>query len=394
MKAQRIVLVGGGHAMLPVLQAARRWTRAGHTVTLFDPSRYLYYSGMVPEYLGGVYRRSAVRIDLQALCQAAGVQRVEAAVAGLAPASRTVATADGRRWPYDVAAFDVGTRPPGQPEGVVPSKPLHRLLPLADRVEATLHAANAALRLAIVGGGAAGVECALNLSARFVAAGRAHDLTLHLVEAEDRLLPGFPTGLQAVVQRLLEARGAHLHTGAPVATVRATNVQLATGHKLPADAVLWATGTAAPAFFEGALATDARGFAQVASTLQTSAPGVFAAGDCATVQAHPGLANIGVHAVKQGPVLRDNLDRVVRARARGRTTDARPLRRFRPYPVAPLILSTGTSAGLWTDGTRWLRGRPLLRVKHYVDRSWMSTYAPRWRTSPRNWLDARAPLRA
>lgn len=50
-----LLLVGGGHAMLPALQHARRWTSRGVRVTLLDENRYLYYSGMVPEYVGGVY---------------------------------------------------------------------------------------------------------------------------------------------------------------------------------------------------------------------------------------------------------------------------------------------------------------------------------------------------
>ena len=38
--------------MLPSLARAGDWTDAGVEVTLIDPQRWLYYSGMVPEHLG------------------------------------------------------------------------------------------------------------------------------------------------------------------------------------------------------------------------------------------------------------------------------------------------------------------------------------------------------
>jgi len=49
---------------------------------------------------------------------------------------------------------------------------------------------------------------------------------------------------------------------------------------------------------------------------------------------------------------------------------------FRPYPVAPLILSTGTRDGLWTAGSFWAAHPWLLRLKHAIDRQWVRQYAP------------------
>ena len=100
------------------------------------------------------------------------------------------------------------------------------------------------------------------------------------------------------------------------------------------------------------------------------------AGDCATIVNQP-LDKVGVHAVKQGPDLRENLDRTLRHLTTHDTLPISPgLVSFRPYPVAPLILSTGTSDGLWTAGPFWATHPWLLRLKHAIDRQWIRQYAP------------------
>mgnify|MGYP006308203655 CR=1 FL=1 len=81
-------------------------------VTLLDSSPFLYYSGMVPEFLGGVYDRDEVRINLRRLCDRAGVRFIESRAQQLDPERRVVTTADGDPLSYDVAAVDIGAQNP------------------------------------------------------------------------------------------------------------------------------------------------------------------------------------------------------------------------------------------------------------------------------------------
>jgi selenide,water dikinase len=379
--------------MLPSLQAARQWTDAGHEVTLVNPGRFLYYSGMVPEYLGGVYREEDVRIDLQALCATANVRFVEARAAAL-DAKRQRVQAGGTWLPYDLAALDIGAVPPGRPQTALPTKPLHGLQALAASVQAVLHDARTTRHLVMVGAGAAGVELTLNLSARLHRAGKASQMKLTLVDQADRVLPRFPVGASRYAARMLRQRGVRLHLGTTVSPPRpdegALRVALSgAAEDLVVDDVVWATGaTAPPLLQDSGLPCTANGFVRVDPQLQVHGhPAVFAAGDCAKVEGYADLARIGVHAVKQGPVLRDNITHALHERK----DTAR--KTFRPYPVAPLILSTGTPRGLWIAGPLWIAGTPMLRLKHYVDRSWIQSYQPS--DTPARGLDlwdARAPL--
>lgn len=366
-----VLLVGGGHATVAVVRRATGWIRRGALVTLLSDAPFLYYSGMVPELLGGVYRAEEARIDLERLCRTHGLVWREDRAVRIDPDARAVETAGGVRLEADLVALNVGTGTqavPADAARVVPAKPMHGAAALLETVER-----GTARRIVVVGGGAAGVEVALNLSAR-----RHARPTLALVEPADRLLPGFPAGMGARALTLLRARGVDVRLGARAVGADGAGVQLTDGARLEADAVFWAAGPAPPpVLLASPLPRDPRGLVRTSATLRVPGhPWLFAAGDCAAVTGYEDLARVGVHAVKQGPVLAENLARSLDALARGRYPEERTLRRFRPYPVAPLILSTGTREGWWTAGPVWLRGEAMLRLKHAVDLRWMRHYTP------------------
>ena len=383
----RLVLLGGGHAMLPSLARAREWTDAGVEVTLIDPQRWLYYSGMVPEHLGGVYAVDDIRIDLRRWAREGGATFVQEAATAFDPDARVVSTADGGTYPFDVLAVDVGGVNPAVPDAAVGTKPISRIRALAPRLERVLADPTATLNLAIVGGGAAGTEVALNVTGRFVGAGRRSALNLTIIEQDAQVLPGFPDGMKRHAARLLRDRGATIRSGTTVDAVASTNgdgIRVeATSDRggtdtLRPDVVLWATGSVGPSLLrESGLSTDDRGFLYVDHTLRTPThPYIFAAGDCATIRGRD-LDKVGVHAVKQGPLLRRNIDRSLKEiTGRGTPPAGAALTSFRPYPVAPLLLSTGARQALWTAGPLWAAHPWLLRLKHWIDRRWIRSYAP------------------
>jgi len=367
-----LLVVGGGHASLPLLAHARRLAEvAGAEVVLVSDRPELWYSGMTPEWLGGVYPRADVTVPLGPICDREGVRFEVGRAVAIDRAAREVALADGRRERYDVLAIDVGAVNPGEAGGAVRTKPLWRIEDLGRFLDATA-AGSKARSLVIVGGGAAGVEVALNVTARPGLGA----LSVTVVEPADRLCPGLPSRFGAWAAETLRRRGADVRLGQRAEEAGADGVRLASGERLPADAVLWATGSAGnPILREAGLAVTERGFPRVDRGLRSVSDGrVFVAGDAAAVAGHEDLARIGVHAVKQGPVLRENVGRALRALADGHdpaTTDLHP---FHPYPLAPLLVSTGEPSAWWLAGPVALHTGPALRLKHAVDRRWIDRY--------------------
>ena len=67
---KRLLLVGGGHAQLAVLQALARQRPRAVEAVLLTPSPWQWYSGMLPGWMAGHYRAEDCRIDLHPLAAA------------------------------------------------------------------------------------------------------------------------------------------------------------------------------------------------------------------------------------------------------------------------------------------------------------------------------------
>lgn len=160
------------------------------------------------------------------------------------------------------------------------------------------------VRIAIVGGGATGVELAAELMetlsalAGFVphlggsAPARADGLPvrIHLLEAGPRLLAALPEAVAAQAQADLQRRGIDVRTGVKVTGVTASSVLLGE-QSLPADLTVWAAGIRGPQVLQqlDGLALTRSGQLEVLPTLQTTLdPRVLAMGDCAWCTPQPG----------------------------------------------------------------------------------------------------------
>ena len=62
---KKLVLVGGGHAQLSVLQTLATSRVRGVEATLITPSAHQNYSGMLPGWMAGHYTQEQCRIDLR-----------------------------------------------------------------------------------------------------------------------------------------------------------------------------------------------------------------------------------------------------------------------------------------------------------------------------------------
>jgi selenide,water dikinase len=374
--AKDLVLVGGGHAHVQVL---RRWMMqplAGARLTLVLDRPEAVYSGMVPGFVAGDYSAAECEIDVVPLARRAGARVVLAAATAVDPSSKRISLTDRPALPYDVASLDVGSSVrglelPGVREHALATRPIRGFVDGLDAAVAVARArrGDAALRVAVVGGGAAGVELAFTLEARL----RGHGVTtvFTLVADSETLLPGTSPQLGRAAAAEAARRGIRLRLGARVSRVEADCLQLVgEADAEPADLVLWATG-AAPTVLLAAVAVpkDPQGFLRVRDTFQClGADDLFAAGDCASLDAHGWVPKAGVYAVRAGPILDANL----RARVTGSA-----LRRYRPQRDFLALLNLGGGRAL---GGKWgvsASGRALWRLKDAIDRRFVARFRAR-----------------
>lgn len=363
--SKRVVLVGGGLSHLHCLRELCRGKRDGMVATVVSPATDLMYSGMLPGWMAGHYALDSCRVPIAALARAAGARFINGEVAAVDAACRKISLVDGSTLDYDVLSIAVGsaidTRAlPGADAHAILVRPLEvfaaRWLELKQRVEA-----HGGARIVVVGAGAGGVEIAL--AARHAFAG-ARDVQLAMVSSTS-LLPG-PSGPR--MRRHLQAADIVVHNGVDAIGVDKNSVHLADGARIEADAAIIATGSAAPGWLAASgLPVDPAGYVRVEPTLAVvSLPGVFASGDCASIEGAV-QARSGVNALRMGPALLANLRRCVSGGA---------LAPYSPRQRALHLVSAGDryAVGVW--GGLTFEGRWVWHWKDRIDRAFIARHTP------------------
>ena len=371
-----IILVGGGHSHVAVLRRFGMHPLPGVRLTVICRDTHTPYSGMLPGYIAGHYSYDEVHIDLARLAQFAGARFFRAEAVGLDLGAGRVRCRDRPPVPYDRLSVNIGSTPQmtnvaGAAEYAVPVKPINgfdaRWRLLLDRVRK--HAG--ITRIAVVGGGAGGVELTLAMQYRLRNELRGlgrdpDDLSFRLLTSDADILPTHNASVRRAFRRVLAARGVVLHCDAEVVDVSAARLRTAGGETLDADEIVWVTHAAgAPWLRESGLALDADGFIQVTDTLQTvTDSNVFAAGDIASMIEYP-REKAGVFAVRQGPPLAENLRRAVEGRA---------LKAYRPQSRWLALISTGDRFAVASRGAIGFEGAWVWRWKDWIDRRFMAKF--------------------
>ncbi len=353
-----LLLVGAGHAHLHVVKQGAELITAGYRVHLLAP-RFFDYSGVASATAAGVLVRDAGRIDVRHLAAASGVKFHEGTLTACDLDARIAATSGGERLAYDVLSFNLGSVV--DPAGMQVHPSVLRVKPLSDLAELDARLRKhspAGATVTVVGGGASGMELAAHLSVR-PDIGR-----VRLVESGSSIGADLPEGARNRMERLLTERGVDIHTAFVVRELSERQLVREDGAQLTHDVALIAVGLTAPPLLAELGLGDVRGVPVRATLQHVDSDEIYAVGDCAHFLPNP-LPRIGVHGVRQGPVLLQSL----LARAQGEALPA-----YEPQRRALSILDLGGGIGLAVYGKRWWCGNAALRLKRYIDRRWLKTY--------------------
>lgn len=149
------------------------------------------------------------------------------------------------------------------------------------------------LSIAIVGGGATGVELAAELiglaeaAEAYGATGLKACVTVTLIESGPRLLAAFPEDISSDVRSRLELLGVRVKTNARVARVNGQGFLLNDGTEIKASLRVWAAGVKAPDFLgniDGLEANRSNQLLVLPSLQTTQDHNIYAVGDCASLQ--------------------------------------------------------------------------------------------------------------
>jgi len=368
---KRIVLIGGGHAHVHVIAEFGRLPLPGATVTVISNVFETPYSGMLPGLIAGLYPHEQAHIDLRRLTAATGTRLVHAHAAGLDRANKRVLCTDGTTVTYDIVSIDVGSTPSlnsiaGAREHGIAVKPIAGFLEKFDTLRADCRRPDGPRHIAVIGGGAGGIELLLSVRTRLRAEAVDPDAFSFTLITDGKILPTHNAQVQSAFRRVFAERNMQMLEDRRVAGLRAGHIDFGDGGSLAVDAVLIVTQAGAPDWFRTTgLALDERGFIAVGPTLQSlNDPAVFAAGDCAALVETP-REKSGVYAVREGPPLADNLRAMVQGRA------PQP---FRPQARHLALISTGERYAVGSRGRLKFEGAWVWALKDWIDRKWMRQY--------------------
>ena len=273
--SERIVIVGGGAAGFAAAEMLRRRGFAGSITMLSnDDATPVDRPNLSKDYLAGSAPEDWVPLRGDDWYAQNGITlRLKTDVTALDPRAKKLTLGDGATLAFDRLLLATGAEPVKLPLPGADLPHVHTLRSLADS-RAIIAQAKKAKRAVVIGASFIGLEAAAAL--------RARDIEVHVVAPEQRPLERvFGPQLGDFVRALHEEHGVKFHLENGVTAIGRDGVTLKSGAMLPADLVVLGVGVRPRLVLaeQAGLAID-KGVS-VNEYLETSAPGIFAAGDIA-----------------------------------------------------------------------------------------------------------------
>ena len=325
----RIVIVGGGAGGLELA------TRLGHrlgkkkkaSITLVDCNRTHLWKPLLHQVAAGTLDSHADELEYMAQAQRSHFSFRLGSMDGLNRVQREIYLAqtldeDGapllprQTLSYDTLVFALGSQSndfgtPGVRENCVMLDTAHAAERFHQKLINNFIKAQAQpgskgdgrFTVAIIGGGATGVELAaeLHMTARIMSSyGVDHihperDLKIVICDAANRILSALPERLSVSVALELRKLDIDIHCNEKVVEVTHAGVQMASGKFIPSALSVWAAGIKAADFLKeiDGLETNRINQLVVQRSLQTTRdPNIFAFGDCAACPTLDGKGTI------------------------------------------------------------------------------------------------------
>ena len=271
----KIVIVGGGAAGFAAAEMLRRCGYAG-TVTMLssDDAAPVDRPNLSKDYLAGTAPEEWIPLRPDDYYKESAIDlRLRMTVEGMDVAAGAVVLADGARIPYDRLLLATGAEPVRLP---IPGMSLPHVFTLRTLTDsrAIIERAKSAQRVAVLGASFIGLEAAAAL--------RTRGLDVHVIAPEARPMERIlGRAMGDFVRGLHESHGVVFHLEDTAVAIADRQITLKSGGTLDADLVVVGVGVRPRLDLARAAGLAVDGGVVVDAYLESSAPGVYAAGDIA-----------------------------------------------------------------------------------------------------------------
>ena len=275
-RSPHVVVVGNGMAGLAVVEAILKIKPESKITVFGDEPHPSYNRILLSDLLAGKSAAEKLMMNPKEWYAACGIDlKLGLPVTAIDPASRRVTDGAGAITPYDALILAVGGIPFVPPIGGSGKKGVY-VFRTIDETEQIIAAARSSREAVVVGGGLLGLEAARGLIN--------HGVSVTVVHLADRLMEQQldPTGA-ALLKREMERMGIRIILKETVEEIlgeeAVSGVRLRGGKALPAEMVLICTGIRPNLSLAGGAGLKVGRGILVDDRLETSTPGIFAAGD-------------------------------------------------------------------------------------------------------------------
>lgn len=272
MSGGEILIIGAGHAGVRAALSMRGAGYKDGLTLLADEGVEAPYERPPLSKWGSEGVRAKALVPEEQLADA-DIHRIDARAIKLDRLTRTITLEDGRTLRYNKLLLATGASARRFPESVQNGITVYDLRSHEEAV-ALARAARKARSAIIVGGGFIGLELAASL--------RALDVSVHVVEAADRLLSRAVTApVAAIVHRLHDEKGVTFSVGKALkAFLNPNSVVLDDDTVLTADMLIAGIGSVPNTRLAQSAGLTVDNGIVVDSHLRTADPDIYAAGDC------------------------------------------------------------------------------------------------------------------
>ncbi|HKJ85422.1 MAG TPA: FAD-dependent oxidoreductase, partial [Spirochaetia bacterium] len=284
---RRILIIGGVAAGATAAARARRLDNDAQITILEAGADVSFANCGLPYYIGGdIEHRSSLilaspetfrdqyQIDVHTNTEALRIDRD-----GRTVHARNTQTGEETAHPYDALILAQGGKPLVPPVPGVDDERVFQLWTLddMDRIDAYVKDKEPESAV-VVGGGFIGLEMVEALAKR--------GMSVSLVEMLPQVMPNLEGEFAGFLTKELQDYGVKLHLGRSLTAIEDDRVTLSDGSSVAADFVLLSIGVRPTLVLakEAGLELGAAGGLKVNSSLQTSDPSIFAAGDMVEIE--------------------------------------------------------------------------------------------------------------
>ena len=268
MISEKVVIIGGSHGGIAVIETLRREGFRGKITLISDEAVPLFSPTALP-YLYNKKERQTRLLRTSDFYR--GIEVIEARASAIDTEKSFVRLPGKKRVHYDRLVLATGASALPLPLDASPEIPVFLLRRLQD-MEKIERAAKKSRNILIVGAGLIG----LHLAQIFAGEGR----HVHVVELREQLLPELVhPELAGVLKALLEKAGIHFSLGAGLSGVRDGYGFLSSGEKVKADMAIAAIGIRPNLEVVAGTPIAVNRAIIVNEQMETNVPGIYACGD-------------------------------------------------------------------------------------------------------------------